>query len=70
MTTIISFALQNQYKKIKSLRSRLEEMHEIINWKAFLKIFPDKENTVGRKGYDIILKLKCLFLQGDIQICK
>ncbi len=64
MHTLTDFALKEKYKKVHQLRSRLDEMKKLIDWNKFLALFPTKETTVGRPSYEIILKLKCLFLQS------
>lgn len=64
MHTLIDFALKEKYDKVHKLRSRLDEMKRLIEWNRFLVLFPNKETTVGRPSYEIILKLKCLFLQS------
>ena len=43
-------------------------MKKILDWDSFLNLFPNKEKTVGRNGYDYILKMKCLFLQSWFSI--
>lgn len=64
MKDLVDFALKEKFAKVKKLRSRLDEMKQLLDWGAFLSLFPEKETTRGRPAYDIILKLKCLFLQG------
>jgi IS5 family transposase len=64
MKDLVDFALKEKFAKVKKLRSHLDEMKQLLDWNAFLSLFPKKETTRGRPAYDIILKLKCLFLQG------
>jgi len=64
MESLINFGLKEKYAKVKQLRSRLEEMKNLIDWNAFLPLFPEKENFVGRPNYEKILMIKILFLQG------
>jgi transposase, IS5 family len=64
MKSLVDFALQERYAKVKELRSRLEDMKRIINWDAFLGMFPEKGTTRGRPEYEKILMLKILFLQS------
>lgn len=59
-----SFALKQKFSKVKKLRSKLSEMNELLDWQAFASLFPEKETTHGRKGYELVLKIKCLFLQS------
>ena len=64
MNSLTDFALKQKYEKVKKLRSRLEEMNQLFDWDAFLPIFPERENKVGRPNYDKKLMVKCLMLQG------
>ena len=64
MESLTNFALREKYSKVKKLRSRLEEMNKLIEWKKFLPIFSEKESLRGRPAYEKILMLKLLFLQG------
>jgi len=64
MESLTDFGLKEKYSKVKQLRSRLEDMKNLINWNAFLKFFPKKESDVGRPNYEKILMIKVLFLQG------
>lgn len=63
MNDLIDFALKEKYSKVKKLRSRLEEMKDLIEWDAFAQYLPEKMGR-GRIGYDSVLKLKILFLQA------
>mgnify|MGYP001587761305 CR=1 FL=1 len=64
MKNLIDFALREKYAKVKELRSRLEEMKCLIDWDAFLPLFPDKETIRGRPEYEKKLMLRILFLQS------
>lgn len=64
MNTLTDFALKQKYEKVKKLRSRLEEMKNLFDWNAFVSLFPERENKVGRPVYDRKLMIKCLFLQS------
>lgn len=64
MESLTNFALKQKYFQVKKLRSRLEDMKNLVDWKAFLPLFPDKETNRGRPAYDKILMLKLLFLQS------
>jgi IS5 family transposase len=64
MDDLIDFALKEKYEKVSLLRSKLDDMNKIINWNAFIKLFPDKETTRGRPEYDKVLMIKILCLQS------
>ena len=64
MEDLVDFALKEKYDKVKKLRSRLDEMKQLLEWEAFKSLFPVKETSRGRPAYDVVLKLKCLFLQA------
>lgn len=64
MESLTHFALKEKYDKVKQLRSRLENMKKLIDWEAFLPLFPEKEFGRGRPAYEKILMIKILFLQG------
>lgn len=64
METLLHFGLKKQYLKAKKLRSRLENMKNLIEWEKFRKYFPKKESNMGRPPFDEILMTKCLFLQS------
>jgi IS5 family transposase len=64
MESLIDFALQEKYSKVKNLRSRLENMNKLIDWEKFLQFFPTRETLVGRPNYEKILMIKLGFLQG------
>ena len=65
MENFLDYALKRKYEQVKKLRPRLEEMKELLNWKAFLRLFPDyhrHSRSRGRPFYSRILMLKLLFL--------
>lgn len=64
MDNLLDFALRERYEKVKTLRPWLEEMNDLLDWNAFLSLFPDKETTRGRPAYETTMKLKILFLQS------
>jgi IS5 family transposase len=64
MESLVNFALQEKYAKVKKLRSRLENMGKIIDWNKFIELFPERESIVGRPNYEKILMLKMMFVQG------
>ncbi|PIN93221.1 hypothetical protein COU54_04095 [Candidatus Pacearchaeota archaeon CG10_big_fil_rev_8_21_14_0_10_31_24] len=55
MESLVNFALQEKYSKVKKLRSRLEEMNKLLNWERFLSLFPERGSLVGRPNYEKIL---------------
>lgn len=64
MESLVHFGLKEKYAKVKQLRSRLEDMKNLIDWESFLPLFPERESEVGRPPYEKILMIKILFLQG------
>lgn len=64
MESLLDFALKEKYLKVKKLRSRLEDMKNLVDWNAFLPLFPKKETNLGRPNYEKILMIKLSFLQG------
>lgn len=64
MESLVHFALQERYKKVQKLRSKLEDMNNLLDWDKFLVFFPKKTTLVGRPNYEKILMLKLMFLQG------
>ena len=64
MESLVDFALQEKYSKVKKLRSDLEEMDKLLDWNKFTALFPDRETNLGRTPYEKILKIKLLFLQS------
>lgn len=64
MDTLTDFALKEKYAKVSKLRSNLDEINKLIDWKALLKLFPEKLSIVGRPEYEKILMVKILFLQS------
>ncbi len=68
MKTLIDFALREKYSKVKELRSRLEDVKNLLYWEAFLPLFADKESNFGRPAYEKILMVRVLFLQSCYSI--
>lgn len=64
MNDLVDFALREKFSKVKKLRSKLSEMNSLLDWQEFSDLFPEKETTRGRPAYDVVLKLKCIFLQS------
>ena len=67
MENFLDYAMKTKYEKVKTLRPRLEKMKKLLNWKAFLRLFPDYKKSRrgrGRPFYNRILMLKLLFLQS------
>jgi len=64
MESLVNFALQEKYSKVKKLRSRLEEMNKLLDWNKFISLFPERESLRGRPNYEKILMVKIMFLQG------
>lgn len=67
MTNLISFALKEEFNKIKLLGQKglkLEEMKALLDWNKFLEIIPEKNSVIGRPPYEKILMVRLLFLQG------
>ena len=64
MNNLVDFALREKYYKVRKLRSKLSEMNALLDWNAFAVLFPEKETNRGAPGYDVVLKIKCLFLQS------
>jgi len=64
MESLLDFALKEKYSKVKKLRSRLEEMNQLIKWENFIQFFPEKGSNFGRPNYEKILMIKISFLQG------
>jgi IS5 family transposase len=64
MDDLVDFALREKYSKVSLLRSKLDDMNKVIDWTAFVKLFPDKETTRGRPEYDKVLMIKILCLQS------
>ena len=64
MNTLINFALQAKFEKVKSLRSNLYEINKLLDWKSVAQLFPEKESNRGRPEYERILMIKVIFLQS------
>jgi len=64
MDNLIDYALQEKYAKVSKLKSKLDDMNKLIDWDAFIKLFPVKETSLGRPEYDKVLMIKILCLQS------
>ncbi len=64
MDNLVDFALKEKYEQVSKLKSNLDDMNHLIDWKEFLKLFSDKETTRGRPEYDKVLMIKILCLQS------
>jgi transposase, IS5 family len=64
MDNLVDFALKEKYEQVSKLKSRLDDMNHLIDWTAFVKLFPEKETTRGRPEYDKVLMIKILCLQS------
>jgi len=64
MTNFNEFFLKDEYKKFQKLKSKLDEINSLVDWKEFYKFFPEKESNIGRPPYDRVLLSKILILQN------
>jgi IS5 family transposase len=64
MTNFNEYFLKEEYEKVKKLKSKLEEINSLVDWKEFSQFFPKKESNFGRPQYDRILMVKILILQN------
>lgn len=64
MKDLIDFALKEKYEKVKKLRSNLEDIKQLIDWKSIAEQLPKKENNLGRPAYEKEIMIKILFLQS------
>jgi len=64
MEDLIDFALREKYDRVKRLRSNLEGIKKLIDWKSIAGQLPDKESNIGRPPYEKELMIKILFLQS------
>jgi len=64
MESLTDFGLKEKYSKVKQLRDKLERIKSIVDWDSLTKLFPERENLVGRPNYEKILMVKILFLQS------
>ena len=67
MTTLTNFALLEEYKHVKRLGDKLDNIESIINWDAFRPIiegmYDNKSEKGGRPNKDEIMMIKLLILQ-------
>ena len=47
MNSLTNYALKTKYEQVKKLRSRLEDMNNLVNWKKFLPYLPKKESNIS-----------------------
>ena len=64
MTNFNQYFLKEEYKQVKKLKSKLDEINSLIDWEEFYKLFPKKESNMGRRPYDKVLMVKTLILQN------
>jgi len=64
MNNLVDFALKEKYSKVSALRSKLDDMNKLIDWDAFIKLFPIRETSCGRPEYNKTLMIKILCLQS------
>jgi len=66
MSSLISFALHEEYKRLAHLGDRLHEIDQIIDWKKFRPIVNDLYKNTGPQGgrpnIDEIVMVKLMFL--------
>jgi len=66
MSSLISFALHEEYKRLAHLGDRLHEIDQIIDWKKFRPIVKDLYKNTGPQGgrpnIDEIVMVKLMFL--------
>jgi IS5 family transposase len=67
MKSIIDFALNEEYERVKQLGDRLMEIESVIDWGAFRRIvgemYENKSERGGRPNHDEVLMVKLLVLQ-------
>ena len=67
MKSIIDFALNEEYERVKQLGDRLMEIESVIDWGAFRRIvgemYENKSERGGRPNLDEVLMVKLLVLQ-------
>lgn len=64
MESLVDFGLREKYSKVKQLRDKLEKVKNIIDWNSLIRLFPERENLVGRPNFEKIFMVKVLFLQA------
>jgi len=67
-SSLVDFALQEEYQKIKQLGDKLAEIEPMIDWSAFVPIvqdlFDNKTEKGGRPNFDETMMVKILVLQA------
>jgi transposase, IS5 family len=67
MINLTNFAIRHEYEQIKELRDRLVGIGNKINWDDFRPklniLFCNNTERVGRPNIDVIVVLRCLFIQ-------
>ena len=67
MRNLTDFAIRHEYERIKELGDRLVEIGNRINWDDFRPkldiLFCNNTERVGRPNIDVIVMLRCLFIQ-------
>jgi IS5 family transposase len=67
MKNLTDFAISQEYERIKELGDKLVEVGNRVNWEAFRPIveplFNNKSEKGGRPNIDVVIMLKCLFIQ-------
>ena len=67
MTSLTSFAFQEEYKRVKRLGDKLSEIDSLIDWEKFRPIvanmYDNKSEKGGRPNIDEIVMVKLLILQ-------
>jgi IS5 family transposase len=67
MRNLTDFAISQEYERIRELGDKLVEVGSRINWEAFRPriepLFNNKSDKGGRPNIDVIIMLKCLFIQ-------
>ncbi len=67
MKNLIDFAIRHEYERIKESGDRLIEIGNRINWDDFRQkldiLFCNNTDRDGRPNIDIIVMLRCSFIQ-------
>jgi IS5 family transposase len=67
MKNLTDFAISQEYERIKELGDKLVEVGNRVNWEAFRPkvepLFNNKSEKGGRLNIDVVIMLKCLFIQ-------
>lgn len=64
MKNLLDYALKEKYELVKKLKPRLEEVKDILDWKAVEAVFQAQDSKRGRPAYDRTLMSKLLLLQS------